>query len=454
MSSLDKVLDWIDATRDQSVEKLARLISQPSVSSTGEGVEQCARLLVEMLTEAGLDAKVMPTKGLPAVYAERIVPGTPTVIFYGHYDVQPVGDLSLWETPPFEPDIRNGRMYGRGTGDNKGQLLTHIIAVDGFIKNWGELPCSVKFLLDGEVESGSPNLGAFVEENRELLQADVCYFADGPIHYSGRPQVLFGCRGIIDVETVLEENMRDCHSGHYGALIPNAAWRMVHLLKTMKGEDGKVLVEGFYDKVRPITPAEEEVIKGIPFDGEGYFQGVRYPGTGPEWDRIEALKAHMFQPTMTIAGLVSGHTGEGVATIVPHKAVCKLDMRLVADQDPDEIFELIEKHVKKYVPEAKVFSHGKMYPSRTDLDLPISKAIIGAVKRAWGVDPIVVPSSGASCPEYVFTKILDMPTISVPYANPDESNHAPNENFDLDLFIQGIKTTTHVIDTIAKHTQW
>ncbi|HOA71521.1 MAG: M20/M25/M40 family metallo-hydrolase [Bacillota bacterium] len=454
MSSLDKVISWIDETREQSIEKLARLISQPSVSSTGEGVEECAQLLVEMLTEVGLDAKVMPTKGLPAVYAERIAPGTPTVIFYGHYDVQPVGDLSLWETPPFEPDIRNGRMYGRGTGDNKGQLLTHIIAVDAFLKTYGELPCSVKFLLDGEEESGSPNLGDFVEENKELLKADVCYFADGPIHYSGRPQVVFGCRGIIDVEIVLDENIRDCHSGHYGALIPNPAWRLVHLLKTMKDAGGKVLVEGFYDKVRPITPAEEEVLKHIPFDVESYFEGVRYPGTGPEWDRIEALKAHMFQPTMTITGLGSGYTGEGVATIVPAKAVCKIDMRLVADQDPDEIFELIEKHVKKHLPEAKVSGHGKMYPSRTELELPISQAIIGAVKRAWGVDPVVVPSSGASCPEYVFTQILEMPTISVPYANPDENNHAPNENFDLDLFIQGIKTTAHVIDTIAKHEEW
>ena len=454
MSSLDKVISWIDETREQSIEKLARLISQPSVSSTGEGVEECAQLLVEMLTEVGLDAKVMPTKGLPAVYAERIAPGTPTVIFYGHYDVQPVGDLSLWETPPFEPDIRNGRMYGRGTGDNKGQLLTHIIAVDAFLKTYGELPCSVKFLLDGEEESGSPNLGDFVEENKELLKADVCYFADGPIHYSGRPQVVFGCRGIIDVEIVLDENIRDCHSGHYGALIPNPAWRLVHLLKTMKDAGGKVLVEGFYDKVRPITPAEEEVLKHIPFDVESYFEGVRYPGTGPEWDRIEALKAHMFQPTMTITGLGSGYTGEGVATIVPAKAVCKIDMRLVADQDPDEIFELIEKHVKKHLPELRSLGTARCIRHAPSWSLPISQAIIGAVKRAWGVDPVVVPSSGASCPEYVFTQILEMPTISVPYANPDENNHAPNENFDLDLFIQGIKTTAHVIDTIAKHEEW
>ncbi len=451
MASLDKVLNWIDSTRNQSIEKMANLIRQPSVSATGEGVEECARILCDMLAEVGLDARIMPTAGLPAVYAERIVPGTPTVIFYGHYDVQPVGALELWDTPPFEPTIKDGRMYGRGTGDNKGQLLTHIIAVDAFIKNHGELPCSVKFLLDGEEESGSVNLAALVEENKELFNANLCYFSDGPIHYSGRPQVLFGCRGIIDVEIVLEENMRDCHSGHYGALIPNPAWRMAHLLNTMRSPDGKVLVKGFYDKVRPVTPAEEEVLKAIPFDVEDYFEGVRHPGTGPKWDPVDAMKAHMFQPTMTIAGLASGHTGEGMRTIVPYKAICKIDMRLVADQDPDEIFSLVEKHVKEHLPEAKVFRHGRMYPSRTSLELPISKAITGAVARAWDVDPIVVPLSGASGPEYVFTKILQIPTISVPYANPDESNHGPNENFDLDLFIQGIKTTAHAIDAIANH---
>ena len=176
MSSLDKVISWIDATREQSIEKMARLIRQPSVSSTGEGVEECAGILVEMLTEVGLDAKVMPTKGLPAVYAERIVPGTPTVIFYGHYDVQPVGDLDLWETPPFEPDIRNGRMYGQGTTTTR--AATPHYRRRRFHQELRELPCSVKFLLDGE-ESGSINLAPFVEENKELLKADVCYFADG-----------------------------------------------------------------------------------------------------------------------------------------------------------------------------------------------------------------------------------------------------------------------------------
>ena len=367
MTPLDKVLSWIDSTRDQSIEKMAKLISQPSVSSTGEGVEECAKLLCDMLKEVGLKAKIIPTKGLPAVYAERIVPGTPTVMFYGHYDTQPVGDLNLWDTPPFEPAIRNGRMYGRGTGDNKGQLLTHVIAVDGLIKNCGELPCSVKFLLDGEEESGSINLATLVEENKELLKADVCYYSDGPIHYSGKPKVVFGCRGIIDAEIVLEDNMRDCHSGHYGALIPNPAWRMVHLLSTMKSSDDKVLVEGFYDKVRAITPAEEEVVKDIPFDVEDYFEGVRYPGTGPKWDHVDAMKAHMFMPTMTIVGLVSGHTAEGMATIVPHKAICKMDMRLVPDQDPDEIFDLV-KACQKHLPEAKVIKHGKMYPSHADLE--------------------------------------------------------------------------------------
>jgi acetylornithine deacetylase/succinyl-diaminopimelate desuccinylase-like protein len=448
MSDLSQVKKYVDANREANIELMADLIRQPSVSSTGEGVRECAVLLQKMLTDAGMKAQVLETKGLPAVYAERLVPGKPTLLFYGHYDTQPVGDLELWKTPPFEPTIIDNRMYGRGTGDNKGQLLTHIIAVDAFLKTIGSIPCGVKFLLDGEEESGSPNLAALVEENKDLFACDAVYFSDGPIHYTGRPLAVFGCRGILDLEIHLQENLRDCHSGHFGGILPNPAWNLVNVLSTMCDSDGNCLVEGFYDKVKPMTEAEKEILANIPFDVSKYVEGVGRPGAKTR-DREEALYRLMFRPTMTITGLYSGHIGEGMRTIIPFEAGCKIAMRLVADQDPDEIFELVANHVKERLPHATIKKGGKMYPSRTSVELPVSKAIIAATREAWGAEPVVMPSSGASCPDYVFTKILGVPSVMVPYANVDESNHAPNENFDLDFFIRGIKTTIHVMQAFG-----
>lgn len=448
MSDLSQVKKYVDANREESIQKMADLIRQPSVSSTGEGVEECALLLQKMLTDAGMKAEVLPTRGLPAVYAERLVPGKPTLLFYGHYDTQPTGPLELWNTPPFEPTIINNRMYGRGTGDNKGQLLAHIVAVDAFLKTVGSLPCGIKFILDGEEESGSPNLAELVESKKDLFECDAAYFADGPIHYSGRPLVVFGCRGILDVEIEIEENLRDCHSGHFGGVLPNPAWELVHLLSTMSDADGNCLVDGYYDTVRTITEAEKEVMSKIPFDVPAYLEGVGRPGAKTK-DPENALIHLMFKPTMTITGLESGHIGKGMRTIVPYRAGCKMDMRLVADQDPDEIFELVAKHVKARNPRATVTKGGKMDPSRTSIELPISQTFISAVEEAWGVEPVVMPSSGASGPDYVFTKILGVPSVMVPYANVDEANHGPNENFDLDLFILGIKTTIQVMQAFG-----
>ncbi|MGE5541894.1 MAG: M20/M25/M40 family metallo-hydrolase, partial [Bacillota bacterium] len=326
--------------------------------------------------------------------------------------------------------------------------LAHILAVEAFLKTAGGLPCSVKFLLDGEEESGSPSLAALVEANKGLLACDIVYFADGPIHYSGRPQVIFGCRGVLDVEIEIRDNVRDCHSGHFGGVISNPAWKMTHLLTSMCTTDGEALVEGFYDGVRRITEAEAEALRSIPFEQASYLDGVGIPEVEGR-DPVDTLKRIMFRPTMTVAGLASGHTGAGMRTIVPCRAVSKLDMRLVADQDPDQVFDCIVKHVKARVPGAQVSSLGKMYPSRTSMDLPVSKAIVGAVRSAWGMEPVVLPSTGASCPDYVFTRILGVPSVMVPYANVDESNHGPNENISIDLFMKGIQTSVHAMEAIG-----
>lgn len=448
MKRLEAAVRWAEENEQSSIQKLADLVRQPSISSTGEGVEACSRLLCGYLGDAGLEACVLPTPGLPAVYAERLEPGKPVILFYGHYDVQPPGPLDQWKTPPFEPAISGGRIYGRGTADNKGQLLTHIVAAQAFMDTDGSLPCGVKILLDGEEESGSPNLPGLVRDRKDLLKCDLVYASDGPIHQSGRPQAIFGCRGILDFEIEIRDNIRDCHSGHFGGVISNPAWRMAHLLESMCGPDGEVLVDGFYDNVRPVTPGEERLLSQIPFDEKSFLKGIGVPdqeGRGP----VESLKRIMFRPTLNINGLGSGHMGEGMRSIVPYRAVCRIDVRLAADQEGDDVFDKIVRHVKERVPEASVSRVGLMEPSRTSVDLPESRAIVAAVRRSWGVEPVVMPSSGGSLPDYVFTRILGVPSATVPYANTDESNHAPNENLNLELFTQGVKTSMHVMDIVG-----
>jgi acetylornithine deacetylase/succinyl-diaminopimelate desuccinylase-like protein len=441
---------YVESHRQAAVDGLFRLLRQPSISTLGIGLEECAQLLADEMRRIGLDARILPTEGSPIVFAERRVPGARrTLLLYGHYDVQPVEPLELWESPPFEPAIRNGRIYARGSGDNKGQHFAHLKAIEAILATAGELPLTVKVLLDGEEEKGSPNLAAFVAAHRDLLAADYVYTSDGPYHASGRPTIRCGVRGILFVQLEARGPNRDLHSGNWGGNVPNPAWRLVQLLAAMKGPDEHVRIPGFYDEVVAPTGVERELMRGIPLDEAAICRDLGLttlagePGLG-YYERM------FFNPTLNINGLGSGYVGAGSKTIIPATASARLDIRLVPNQDPDVIADRIGRFIESAgFGDVTYRPMHRMWPSKTPADHPYTDAIARAVRTGFGEPPIVYPLSGGSLPDYVFTRILGLPSVLVPYANPDENNHSPNENLDVESFFKGIRTTIAVLHEVA-----
>jgi len=448
MTSLDSTLQLLENQSEQSLQTLFRFVRQKSISATGEGVRDCAELLVQIMQEQGITARVMETAGLPVVYGEVIHDqNSPTVLIYGHYDVQPADPLAAWVSPPFEPTIRDGKIYARGSADNKGQMLAHVLATGALLRSgWPEV--NVKFLFDGEEESGSPNLPAFLEQHQELFQADFAFSSDGPKHESGRPVVFFGVRGLLYVELVVKGAKQDFHSGNKGGVLPLPAWRLVHLLNSLYGTDGRCRLPGFYDDVVPPTTYETELLGTLPFDKAEFLRLTGLQST--PLDAADYWRKLMFEPTCNICGLTSGYQGDGSKTIIPAQASAKLDFRLVPDQDPDRILDSLRQFLAEHAPDVELLSHGAYLPSRTAIEQPICQTVISAVAEAFGQQPVLQPRLGGSAPDYLLTKHLGLPSIWAPYANADEDNHSPNEKMGVQDFLDGIRCTAVVLSRVAQ----
>jgi acetylornithine deacetylase/succinyl-diaminopimelate desuccinylase-like protein len=431
----------IDAQADSFVARVMDYVRHPSISAHDIGIREVAEMLVEHLSGLGFDAGLVETPGHPFVLGHLTVdPEKPTVLLYGHYDVQPPDPLEEWVSSPFEPEIRDGRIWARGIGDNKGQHFAQLLAIETHLKVRGTLPCNIIFLLEGEEEIGSPQIAEFVRQNRHRLEAaDLVVTSDGPLHESGKPVVTFGVRGVASFDLVAKGAARDVHSGNYGGVVPNPIWTLVQLLATMKDPEGNITVEGLTETVIPATNLERAAIARLPDDAKAVMEDLGLteldrPLDRPYWDRL------MFHPTLTINGLHGGYGGPGSKTVLPNQAIAKCDVRLVEPLTPEHVFERIEAHVARHGPSVEVVRHNGMLPSKTPLDSPFAAPITRAIRQARGTDPLLYPTVGGSLPDYVFTKILDRPAFVVPYANADEANHAPNENLEVDLFIAGIKT--------------
>lgn len=447
--SIEKVHSYIDARSKQYLHILKRLVAQPSISAQNKGVRECAHLLKSMMEEMGIETRLLKTPGHPLVYGEVTSndPKAFTLLFYGHYDVQPPEPLEEWMSPPFQPTIKNGRLYGRGTADNKGQLLAHLFAVSSFLETATTIPITIKFLFEGEEESGSPHISSYVKENKSLLDADLVYTSDGPLDPGGAPMVLFGVRGILQLELHLKTAEFDNHSGNKGGVIPNAAWELVHLLSTMKDREDRVTIDGFYHDLPPLTEYEQELIRTLPFNREEIARD--FGVSSIDLTREDFYRRLTLEPTLTINGLASGYTGEGSKTIIPGYAVAKIDIRLVDPMDPLTILERVKRHVAAYNKEVEVVAQGYMLPSRSSPEIPSCRRVVEAVERANEKRPVLMPSCGGSLPDYVWTKILGVPSVIVPYANADEANHSPNENIELGCFYQGIHTSAQVIHELG-----
>jgi len=446
---MEKMLLWVDQHHDQLLEELFAFLQQKSISATGEGIDVCAKMLQDMMEASGVQAQIFPTSGSPVVYGEvKEDPALPTVLIYGHYDVQPPEPIEEWYSDPFTPVIRNERIYCRGSSDNKGQLFCHIIAARVWKQFYGHLPVNVKYLFEGEEETGSPHLKDFVHDHQDLLSCDLILISDSHIHESGNPSLILGLKGMCSVELEAAGANRDLHS-KYAATIHNPAWRLLQALQTLKSGN-TVTIPGFYDDVQ--APSQEEVAacRALPFDKEAMLAEFGIDAFLSSRSGDDYYYNMMFEPTCNINGLFSGYTGKGSKAVLPHTATARLDFRLVPNQTPEKIFELLCDYLNAQgFGDIKVTRQGDMQSSRTPIDNIYVSRISDAVKCIWGAEPYLYPSIAGSGPTYVFDSELRRPTITVPFAAADQNNHGPNESFILRGLWNGIKTGIVLLDAIA-----
>jgi acetylornithine deacetylase/succinyl-diaminopimelate desuccinylase-like protein len=438
---------------DSLVRTLLDSVRIASVSLTGEGIAEQVAFLTQRLERWGFAVEVHPTASHPIVYAE-IGPkdARATWLLYGHYDVYPADEKQEgWRTKPFEPVVEGDRIWGRGAGDNKGQHLAMLSAIATWRELHGELPVRVKVILEGDEETGSKPLPAFVEANRERLGADFCCYSDGPMFPNDQPVLLMGVRGNLGLEFVSRGAKRNLHSGNFGGVAPNPTLELMHLFAEMVDRDGQLQVPGAAYAEIEVAPADREAVRRLPLDHDDFRASV---GVEPITGGDDALfhERLMLRPSFNVSGFSAGYTGAGIKNIIYKEASAKADVRLVAGQDPQAVFEAIVRFARKRGYDGIEIRNLKGTPaSRTPLDHPAVPRVKAAVARGFGREPLVVPSLGGTTPDFVFTRILGLPSIVVPLAPYDENNHAPNESTKVSLFLAGVRTGLHLIESFKEN---
>ena len=434
--------NWLDALED-----LKRYCAQPSISAQGTGMEAAATLTAELLREYGVDSHIIPVQeGPPVVYGELSGESPFTLLFYNHYDVQPPEPLNLWSTPPFEPSVTEGKLVARGTSDDKGDIIARLLAIKAFMKTRGRLPISIKFLIEGEEEIGSPHLTEFVRNNRAMLTSTACFWEGGRVSWDDRPEIILGLKGIICVDITVQGAVRDLHSS-IGTIVPNPAWRLVWALSSIKDANENILIEGFYDDVRPPTPQETEAIKAMPSNEKELLGDLQIEGFLKGLSGVDLQLYSILQPACTINGLISGYTGEGSKTVLPCYAHAKMDFRLVPDQRPEDIIAKLRRHLDTHgFADVNLSAVEGEKPARTSLDSPFVKIVSDSARYTYGAEPIIKPSMTGSGPMFSFTEILGIPVASSGVSYPDSRPHAPDENIRLADFIMGAKYIAAVLD--------
>ncbi len=443
---MDDILAYIDAHMEETVARLQRFCRQPSIAAQGVGMAEMAELLQRSLQEAGLQVEVAPTAGYPVVLGRLAGSGPKTLMFYNHYDVQPPEPLQLWESPPFAAEVREGHLYARGVADNKGNLVARLAAVEAWLAVRGELPLSILFVVEGEEEIGSPNLGQFAQENQEKLQADGCIWEAGYKDSRGRLEISLGAKGILAVELRVRSLGRDLHSAN-AAIAESAVWHLVWALNSLKGRDERIRIPGFYDDVRPPDERDRGMLAAWDFDEAGQLAefGAQRFLLGLSG---EALKEKfLFQPTCNVCGFQAGYGGPGIKTVLPAEAKAKLDFRLVPDQDPYDILEKLRAHLDaEGFQDIEIVVEGPEFPARTDPGDLLVEAVAGAARQIYQVEPVVKPLMAGTGPMYELCQRWGMPAVGAGVGWSGSRSHSPNESVRLDDLRQGIKHIAAIID--------
>jgi acetylornithine deacetylase/succinyl-diaminopimelate desuccinylase-like protein len=454
---MDNVIDFINMNRERYVDELKDLLAIPSISALREhdaDVKRCAEWCASEMRRIGLhNVRLIDTPGYPVVYGDWLdAPGMPTILFYGHYDVQPVDPLDLWQSPPFEATVRDGEIYARGAADDKGQVFMHLKAIEAHLKQNGRLPVNIKVMLEGEEEVGSMHLDDFVRSHKQDLQASVVIISDSPMFARGVPSICYGLRGLVYFQIDLRGSSTDLHSGGFGGAVANPAFVLAQMLTQMKDRSGKIKIPGFYDDVRPLTDQERTAWASLPFNERSYRKDFGIPKLAGETG-YTTLERTWARPTFEINGLLSGFTGEGAKTVLPAVAMAKVSMRLVPDQNPDKIADLFAQYVRKLTPKTVELKLTRMHGGRpwmTSFDNPFVVAAGKAIEKGFGRAPIFTREGGSIPVVSTFQEELGLPSVLFGVGLPDENAHAPNEKLDLGNFQSGIIASAYLYQEVSQ----
>jgi acetylornithine deacetylase/succinyl-diaminopimelate desuccinylase-like protein len=454
---MDKVIDFINVNRDRYLEELKAFLAIPSVSALPahkDDVRRCAEWCGEEMRRIGLDkVRLMDTPGFPVVSGEWLgAPGAPTILFYGHYDVQPVDPLNLWESPPFEATIRDGELYARGAADDKGQVFMHFKAVEAHLTQHGRLPVNMKFMIEGEEEVGSAHLDDFVRGHKNDLNSDVVVISDSAMFAKGVPSICYGLRGLVYYQLDLRGSSTDLHSGLFGGAVANPAFVLAQMLAQMKDRSGRIKIPGFYDDVKPLSDDERKAWASLPFNEKKYKKDFGLPKVSGETG-FTTLERTWARPTFEINGLLSGFTGEGAKTVLPALAMAKVSMRLVPNQDPNKIAALFENYVQKITPKTVELKITRMHggkPWMASYENPYIQAAGRAIEKGFGRPPVFTREGGSIPVVQTFQEELGVPSVLFGVGLPDENAHAPNEKLDLSNFHNGIIASAYLYDEISR----
>lgn len=457
MSQLTKIDEYFKNNRERHLQELTQFLQIPSISSLSEhkkDIEKAARWLSNELQKLKIEnVSINQTEGHPVVYGEWLhAKNKPTVLFYGHYDVQPVDPLNLWESDPFKPEIRENKIYARGASDDKGQVFMHLKMIEALFAIYGTLPVNVKFIYEGEEEIGSPHLPKFVEENKEKLKADLIVISDTSLYGPNKPAICYSLRGLCGIQIDVKGANSDLHSGLYGGGVQNAIHALVKLLDSFRNEDGQILVEGFYDSVLPLSDEEKQSFQDLQFNEEELKEkiGVKELFGEKGYSYLERTWA---RPTLEINGIYGGFSGEGIKTVLPREASAKITCRLVPNQQPEKIVQLIHKHIEKNTPpgvEVTVTEFDKGAPFLTPIDNPFIQAAGRSYEKIYNVKTAFIRGGGSIPIVATFDEILKLPVVMMGFGLDTENFHAPNEHFHLENFDKGLRVLAQYLIEIAE----